>query len=113
MPKEEFQSILSRGIYGNRALNYIFVTYCEYLNCKSFDVRQLRSISVKNPNIEHILSQTPTFDPSAFGFNDKEDFIDFEHTLGNLTLLEKGLNSSVQNRNAIDKIDGYDRSFFQ
>lgn len=112
MPKEEFQSNLSRGIYGNRALNHIFITYCEHINNKEFDITEMKELVSKTPNIEHILSQTPTFEPSALGFDNKEDFIDFEHNIGNLTVLEKGLNSSVQNKNAIDKIDGYDRSLF-
>lgn len=112
MPKEEFQSNLSRGIYGNRALNHIFITYCEYINKKEFDITEMKELANKTPNIEHILSQTPTFEPSSLGFDNKEDFIDFEHNIGNLTVLEKGLNSSVQNKNAIDKIDGYSRSLF-
>ncbi len=112
MPKEEFQSNLSRGIYGNRALNHIFITYCEHLNSKEFEIKELKELVGKTPNIEHILSQTPTFEPSALGFDNKEDFIDYEHNIGNLTVLEKGLNSSVQNKNAIDKIDGYGRSLF-
>ena len=112
MPKEEFQSNLSRGIYGNRALNHIFITYCEYVNKTEYSMNELQDLVGKSPNIEHILSQTPTFDPIALGFDNKEDFIDFEHTIGNLTVLEKGLNSSVQNKNAIDKIDGYGRSLF-
>ncbi len=112
MPKEEFQSNLSRGIYGNRALNHIFITYSEYINNKDFDITEMKDLVSKTPNIEHILSQTPTFAPTALGFDNKEDFIDYEHTIGNLTVLEKGLNSSVQNKNAIDKIDGYDRSLF-
>jgi len=112
MPKEEFQSNLSGSIYGNRALNHIFISYCEHLSGQTFDIQELEELAGKSPNIEHILSQTPTFDPNALGFNDKEDFIDYEHTLGNLTILEKGLNSTVQNKNPIDKIDGYDRSNF-
>jgi len=112
MPKEEFQSNLSRGIYGNRALNHIFITYCEHVNKKEYSMTELQDLVNKSPNIEHILSQTPTFDPIALGFDSKEDFIDFEHTIGNLTVLEKGLNSSVQNKNAIDKIDGYGKSLF-
>lgn len=112
MPKEEFQSNLSRGIYGNRALNHIFITYCEHVNKKEYSMVELQDLVNKSPNIEHILSQTPTFDPIALGFDNKEDFIDFEHTIGNLTVLEKGLNSSVQNKNAIDKIDGYGKSLF-
>jgi hypothetical protein len=112
MPKEEFQSNLSRGVYGNRALNHIFITHCEHVNNKDYTIRELQDLVSKIPNIEHVLSQTPTFDPIALGFNNKEDFIDFEHTIGNLTILEKGLNSIVQNKNAIDKIDGYGKSLF-
>lgn len=112
MPKEEFQSNLSRGIYGNRALNHIFITYCEHINSKEFDITEMKELVSKTPNIEHILSQTPTFEPISLSFDNKEDFIDFEHNIGNLTVLEKGLNSSVQNKNAIDKIDGYGRSLF-
>lgn len=66
----------------------------------------------KTPNIEHILSQTPTFAPRSIGFKNKEDFIDFEHCLGNLTLLERGLNASVQNKIPIDKVETYDKSLF-
>lgn len=112
MPKEEFQSNLSRGVYGNRALNHIFITYCEHINKYHYSMTELKDLVSKSPNIEHILSQTPTFDSIALGFKNKEDFIDFEHTIGNLTVLEKGLNSSVQNKNAIDKIDGYGKSLF-
>ena len=112
MSKEEFQSNLSRGIYGNRALNHIFITYCEQVNKKEYTIIELQDLVSKTPNIEHILSQTPNFDPIALGFESKEDFIDFEHYIGNLTVLEKGLNSSVQNKNAIDKIDGYGKSSF-
>jgi len=112
MSKEEFQSNLSRGIYGNRALNHIFITYCEHINNKIFDITEIQELANKSPNIEHILSQTPTFEPSALGFDNKEDFIDFEHNIGNLTILEKALNSSIQNKNAIDKVDGYGRSLF-
>lgn len=112
MSKEEFQSNLTRRIYGNRSLNYLFITYCEYVNGSEFNISQLKQLVSKTPNIEHILSQTPTFDPVAFGFEDKEDFIEYEHTIGNLTILEKGLNSSVLNRNAIDKVEGYGISLF-
>lgn len=112
MPKEEFQWNLSRGIYGNRALNHIFITYSEHINTCDFDIKELQELVNRSPNIEHILSQTPTFEPSALGFDNKEDFIDSEHTIGNLTILEKGLNSSIQNKNAIDKIDGYGKSLF-
>jgi len=112
MPKEEFQSNLFSVVYGNRALNHIFINYCEKLNKREFTISELLNISNKSPNIEHVLSQTPTFTPRSLGFKNKEDFVDYEHNLGNLTILEKSLNSSIQNKNAIDKVDAYGKSVF-
>jgi hypothetical protein len=73
----------------------------------------LKKIVKKSPNIEHILAQTPNFSPKALGFRNKEDFIEYEHKIGNLTILEKNLNSSVQNKNPIDKVDSYGKSVFK
>lgn len=112
MSKEEFQSRMYGWIFGNRALNHIFINYSESLQKKEYKISELIAISNKNPNIEHILAQTPTFDPRALGFKNKEDFIDFEHNLGNLTILERSLNSSIQNKSAIDKVEAYGKSTF-
>lgn len=112
MSKEEFQSRMYGWIFGNRALNHIFINYCESLKKKEYKITELIAISNKNPNIEHILAQTPTFAPRALGFKNKEDFIDYEHNLGNLTILERSLNSSIQNKSAIDKVDAYGKSTF-
>ena len=111
MSKEQFQVSLSSNIFGNRALNFIFINYCEYITSKIYTMSELKKISSLNANIEHILSQTPNFAPVALGFTDEEDYINYEHRLGNLTLLEKSLNSSVQNKAAIEKIDYYDKSY--
>lgn len=112
MPKEQFQSALCSNIYGNRALNHLFVTYCESLEGRSFTIDELKKIVEKVPNIEHILSQTPNFDPTAFGFQNNEDYIESEHKIGNLTLLEKSLNSGAHNLNPAEKISIYDRSIY-
>jgi uncharacterized protein with ParB-like and HNH nuclease domain len=110
MSKEQFQVSLNSNIFGNRALNYIFLTYCEHILNVQYSTDELKKINSLNPNIEHILSQMPNFDPIALGFNDEEDYINYKHRLGNLTLLEKSLNSSVQNKVALDKVVTYDKS---
>jgi hypothetical protein len=112
MPKEQFMSALNSNIYGNRALNHIYISYCEYVSNSKFSIVDLKSISSSNPNIEHILAQTPDFNSTALGFSDDEDYINYEHRLGNLTLLEKSYNASIQNKIAIDKVETYDRSYF-
>jgi hypothetical protein len=110
MSKEQFQVSLSSNIFGNRALNFIFLNYCEFISSKIYGIDELKKINALNANIEHILSQTPNFAPIALGFLNEEDYINYEHRLGNLTLLEKSLNSSVQNKSAIDKVEYYDKS---
>jgi hypothetical protein len=55
-------------------------------------------LSPINPTIEHILSQTPKFTPKSFGFRDEDEFEEFEGIIGNLTILEKSINSSIQKR---------------
>jgi hypothetical protein len=111
MTKQEFQAAFTSNIFGNRSLNHIFINYCEYLKGE-FSIEQLKEISNLNPNIEHILSQTPNFDPTALGFADEEDYINHEHRIGNLSILEKNYNSSVQNKAAVEKVVTYDRSYF-
>jgi hypothetical protein len=110
MSKEQFQVSLNANIFGNRALNFIFLNYCENVSGNSYTIRELKNIISLNANIEHILAQIPNFAPLALGFADEEDYINYEHRLGNLTLLEKSLNSSVQNKTAIEKVDYYDKS---
>lgn len=110
MSKEQFQVSLNSNIFGNRALNFIFLNYCENISGKNYTIDELKHINALNANIEHILAQTPNFAPLALGFADEEDYINYEHRLGNLTLLEKSLNSSVQNKAAIEKVDYYDKS---
>jgi hypothetical protein len=111
MSKEQFQVSLSSNIFGNRALNFILLNYCEHISSKAYTIDELKNINALNANIEHILSQTPNFSPVALGFTDEEDYINYEHRLGNLTLLEKSLNSSVQNKTALEKVDYYDKSY--
>jgi hypothetical protein len=112
MSIEEFQAAFTSNIFGNRALNHIFINYCEVIRGTDFSIDELKEVSSLNPNIEHILSQTPNFNPTAFGFTDEEDYINHEHRIGNLSILERSYNSSVQNKAAVDKVDTYDRSYF-
>lgn len=113
MSKEEFQTNLYGYIYRNRALPHIFIDYCEELQKSTFDLQKLKKIVSKQPTIEHILSQKPKFSYHSQGFNDEEDFLEYEDTLGNLTILEKNINSAVQNKNPIDKVPHYDKSLFK
>jgi hypothetical protein len=98
---------------GIPTLVHIFIDYCEHLQSRKFTIEDLKGIVNKNPNIEHILSQTPKFAPRSLGFRNTEDFYEYEHKIGNLTILERSYNSNVQNKSAIDKIDTYGKSTFK
>ena len=67
---------------------------------------------IKSKNeIEHIMPQTCS-DISQYGFEDEEDFLMYKDRLGNLTLLEKTLNATIQNNAYSDKCDVYVNSAF-
>ena len=113
MSKQEFKSNLHGQIYGNQAMPHIFIDYCESLQNKQYTIDELVKIINKQPTIEHVLSQTPKFSFKSHGFKGEDDFLEHEGTLGNLTLLEKNLNSAVQNKNPTEKISHYDKSIFR
>lgn len=114
MTKEQFNANLSVNIYPNAALPYIFVNYCELIRDKMYSLQELQKIVATIPTIEHVLSQTPDFKPESLGFTDMEDFVSYEHRLGNLSLLEKTLNSAIQKKVPLLKVSlGYDKSCFE
>ena len=111
MPAQEFSAKLNTEIYGNGALLYWFIKYCELLEGTNYDIPKLKSLKNKIPTIEHILSQHPNFSITVYGF--KDEYAQYEHRLGNLTILEKNLNSSARDKTPLDKTSIYDRSVFK
>lgn len=94
-------------------LRTLFIDYCERLSKKIYPINDLRKIMENDPTIEHILSQTPKFKPRAYGFKNDEDFEEYKNLLGNLTLLEKKINSSIKNFDLVEKLNGYSSSKFK
>lgn len=114
MTKEQFNASLSVNVYPNAALPFIFVDYCESIRNNKYSLPELQKIVTSIPTIEHILAQTPDFKPESLGFEDMEDFVSYEHRLGNLSILEKSFNSIVQKKVPILKVRlGYDKSCFE
>ena len=62
-------------------------------------------------HIEHILPQTPSFDVAAV-FDKPTEYNQYVAKLGNLTLLEKTINSAVSNNVYAEKCPGYLQSQF-
>ncbi|MBA4318801.1 MAG: DUF262 domain-containing protein [Flavobacterium sp.] len=94
-------------------LRILFIDYCERIIGKSYDINTLKKIMAANPTIEHILSQTPKFKPRSYGFKDPEDFENHKNLLGNLTLLETKINSSIKNHDLVEKVPAYGKSKFK
>lgn len=116
MNENEFRNNLYGSIYqkSRAVLPHILLDYSESLAGKEADIDMLKNfVKKKALSIEHILSQKPKFTLRTHGFKSNDEYLEYEHTLGNLTLLEKSLNSSVNNKHVFDKIAYYDKSKFK
>ena len=113
--ENRFKDYLVNGDYSDQTglLRLLFIDKCERLNKDSFDIDSLRKIMNSVPTVEHILSQTPRFTPSAFGFSSQNDFDEHLNLIGNLTILEKQINSKIRNSDLPDKLVGYRKSKFR
>jgi len=112
---DRFKDYLSDYDYYKQTglLRLLFIDYCERLSGKKYTLKELKKIMENDPTIEHILSQTPKFKPRSFGFKNNEDFDEYKNLIGNLTLLEKKINSSIKNFDLSDKVVGYSKSKFK
>jgi len=111
---DRFKDYLSDYDYFKQTglLRLLFIDYCERLKSKKYTLAELETIMKTEPTIEHILSQTPKFKPKSYGFSSEEDFENYKNIIGNLTILEKKINSSIKNDDLVNKITGYDKSKF-
>lgn len=113
MSQGVFESNMKSNVYDNAALTYMFIDYCEHLERQSFSIDQLKRFVSESPTIEHILAQHPTFSLTGAGFDNETDFTNTEHKLGNLTIMEKRLNSAARNKSPLEKVSTYDRSAYR
>lgn len=87
---------LDGALYGNGAVKYILSEFSK----DSFDIDTYKSFQ-----IEHIFSKDPNFDATSYGFADDYDYE--KNRIGNLGLLEQGLNGGLGNLPPINKVSGY------
>ncbi len=90
---------LDGALYGNGAVKYIL---SEFSN-GSYEIETYKSFQ-----IEHIFSKDPNFEVDSYGF--AEDYDYEKNRIGNLGLLEQGLNNGVSNLPPINKVSGYLKS---
>lgn len=116
MNESEFRNNLLGSVYkrSRAVLPFILLDYSEFLSNSEHDLEDLKDIvKTKSLTLEHILSQTPKFSLDTHGFQSEEEYLEFEHTIGNLTLLEKSINGAVRNKNISEKVSFYDKSKFK
>jgi hypothetical protein len=101
-----FRAKLREEIYGNAGLNRMLTEFeiCRRPQEPKVTVDELAEMMRHEQTIEHILPETPEFGFPSHGFQDREAYDLGIHRIGNLTLLEKALNSRCQNRAVRDKM---------
>lgn len=108
-----FRELTQNGIQQYR-MRYILAKLTQYIEERAWGsptYAQLEHYTDKSVHVEHILPQTPT--PAVRdGFDRPDEYDDFVIRLGNLTLLEKTINTSVSNGAYAEKAPGYRQSSF-
>ncbi len=95
-------------------LRYILAKLTQYIEKKAWSNpahENLEQYIASTVDIEHILPQTPN-DLVRAAFDKQEQYEEYVAKLGNLTLLEKTINSSVSNGLYDEKLNGYQQSAF-
>lgn len=65
---------------------------------------ELVRLTIGGLTVEHILPQEPSFNITAYGFSNDDEYEQHKHRFGNLILLEEPLNSSCNNRTVEEKM---------
>lgn len=95
-------------------IRYILAKLTQYIEEKAWGNPahgRLDNYVAKNVEIEHILSQNPKQELRD-SFDKSDEYDDWVRKLGNLTLLEKTINSSISNESYEVKSPGYRESAF-
>jgi hypothetical protein len=107
------KSNLLKYAYNNTALVHILISYCEHLSGETYGIDYLKKLNRNGIAKEHILSQSPAFDPATFDFADDKEYKNiYLNSIGNITLLEAKLQSKTSNKTVSEKIKVYCESSF-
>jgi hypothetical protein len=114
MGDEEFTRYL-KNTFHNTPTAHLIITYGEYLSKHPIPLDKLFQMKISQPTVEHIFPQQERFKFPNLGFKDVEEYKHMVQMIGNLTILEKTLNSQCQNRTPDQKVSGgfYERTIFE
>lgn len=119
MGDTQFKSSLENDVYGNAALKHIFIEYDEeFIKTNGntpYSLQNLINLNQTTPTIEHVFAQEVRFSFPSRGFHSDEEYIAKIHKFGNLTILEKNLNSQAINKTPEQKVldNIYSKSLFK
>jgi len=95
-------------------MRYILAKLTQYIEQQAWNNpahKSLEQYIASTVDVEHILPQNPTAQVRD-SFDKKEQYDEYVEKLGNLTLLEKTINTSVSNEAYDKKLPGYRQSAF-
>jgi uncharacterized protein with ParB-like and HNH nuclease domain len=115
MSDTEFSRRLNVEIYPNVGLTHILIEYDQSLINKKYTISELKEFNRLVPTVEHIFPREARFDFPNYGFSSEEEYIGKINQIGNLTILEKSLNSQCSEKNPDQKINDnlYGKSKFE
>jgi hypothetical protein len=111
MNETYFRHKLSGVVYReNQGLPFILLEYESAVRVANRDLEpnivELKILRNADPTIEHSLAQESTFALDGRGFDTEEQYATEIHRLGNLTLIEKSLNSAASKKTPEQKASG-------
>lgn len=110
--RDDFDEIFSKfneGMVGKRRLRYILAKIAQYSEKQSYkNEKPLSWYLDKKHHVEHILSQSNRHSD----FDIPEQYDTYCKKLGNLTLLEEAINTSISDKNYKSKKIDYEKSQF-
>jgi len=115
MSDAELSRRLDIEIYPNVGLTYILIEYDQSLINKKYTIYELKEFNRMTPTIEHIFPREARFDFPNYEFDSHDKYVGKINKIGNLTILEKSLNSLCSEKNPDQKIKEnlYARSAFE
>lgn len=108
-----FQELRQSRIQQYR-MRYILAKLTQYVEQMAWNNPAHQSLDLylaKTVDVEHVLPQTPEQEV-VDSFDQKERYFEYVEMMGNLTLLEKTINTSVSNDLYAEKLPGYRQSAF-
>ncbi|MEI7988603.1 MAG: DUF262 domain-containing HNH endonuclease family protein [Chloroflexota bacterium] len=115
MGDDEFERHLKTTYHNTPTVHMIIEFGEEVINQRAYNLSELQHFKKTQPTVEHIFPQQERFSFPNLEFDNVDEYKHLIQTIGNLTVLEKTLNSQCQNKIPDQKISGgfYEKSSYE